>query len=105
MHPAKTTHGLFRKNKKEIAEKFYELVGKDYKHFIINFEKTRIVNSGGLSLITDVVVKVYEFSGSIAFVNMTSLIKQTFAIVGLTKYSKLYDTQEEAVAQLKNELK
>ena len=63
----------------------------------MNLEKTRIVNSIGISILIEVLEKVMDRKGALAFCNLTPTIDKTFRIMGLAQYAAIYATQEEAL--------
>lgn len=66
-------------------------------NFVINFEKSTVVNSIGISILIEVIEKLVEVGGKINFSNLTKTIAKTFNIMGLTQFSEIYDTENEAV--------
>ena len=70
------------------------------KHFALNLEKSRVVNSIGISILIEVIEKVKAREGKVAFCSVTATIAKTFRIMGLLKASTIHDTQEEALSAL-----
>lgn len=85
----------------KIANSCYELMGQGFKKFILNFEKSKIINSIGISILIEIIEKVIEIKGSLTFCNLTPTIAKTFKIMGLAQYSNIQSTEEEAIAHLK----
>ena len=83
-----------------IARECYKLMEEDYRHFVMDFEKSRVINSIGISILIEIIEKVLEIKGSLSFTGLTSTIAKTFKIMGLTEYAKVYDSEEEAVAAI-----
>jgi len=67
---------------------------------IINFEKSTVVNSIGISILIEVIEKLVDNGGQIAFSNLTKTIAKTFNIMVLTQFSEIFDTEADAVAAL-----
>lgn len=84
----------------EIARAAYQLIDEGYRKILLNLAGTKIVNSIGISILIEVIEKLLEVDGRLAFCRLTPTIAKTFHIMGLTQYSDLYDDEEEAVAQL-----
>ena len=84
----------------KVAEACDSLIAEDVKHFALNLEKSRIINSIGISILIEVIEKVRELEGRVAFCCVTKTIAKTFRIMGLLKAADLYDTEEEAVEAL-----
>ena len=86
------------------AEKVVEvcdgLIQDGVKVFVLNLEKSRIINSIGFSILIEVIEKVKELEGKVAFCCVTSTIAKTFRIMGLLKVAEIYETEGEAVEAL-----
>lgn len=80
----------------QIARECYKLMEEGYKHFILNFEKSKVINSIGISILIEIIEKVLEIQGSLSFTNLTSTISKTFKIMGLTQYAKVFGTVDDA---------
>ena len=58
---------------------------------------SRIINSIGVSYIIEILEKVLESEGKIAFCNCVPIIAKTFKIMGITQYASIYGTTDEAL--------
>jgi anti-anti-sigma factor len=72
------------------------LIERGYRKFIINFEKSPIINSMGLSILIGIIEKMLEISGVLAFTDLTPVNAETMEIMGLTQYAQVYPTEGEA---------
>jgi len=68
--------------------------------FLLNLAGTKVVNSIGVSLVIEVIEKLQEVDGRIGYYNLSPIIAKTFNIMGLTKYSTIFETEDEAVNNL-----
>ena len=68
--------------------------------FLINLEKTSVVNSIGVSILIEIIEKLQESDGKLAYCNLAPIVEKTFNIMGLTKYSTIYSTEEEGLSDL-----
>ena len=84
----------------KISDVCDEFIEKGVKHFALNLEKSRVINSIGISILIEVIEKVKAQEGKVAFSCVTPTIAKTFRIMGLLKASTIHDTQEEALAAL-----
>ena len=84
----------------KIAEECYKLLDKGVKRFILNLEKSPIVNSVGISVLIEIIERVREDGERIAFCNCTPVIAKTFRIMGLTQYAELYDNEQSAAQSI-----
>lgn len=84
----------------EIANRAYELMDADMKLLLLNLRETKIVNSIGISILIEIIEKMMEKGGQIAFCCLTPVIHKTFQIMGLANYAKIFDSEETAIAEL-----
>jgi len=69
------------------------------RKFLINLTGTKVVNSIGVSILIEVIEKLQEVEGKLGYYNMAPIVEKTFHIMGLSKYSSLYKTEESALAE------
>ena len=81
----------------EIARHAYAQLDAGARALILNLEKTRIVNSIGISILIEVLERVMDRKGVLAFSNLTPTIDKTFRIMGLAQYARIFPTEEEAL--------
>lgn len=81
----------------EIARQAYVQLDSGARALILNLEKTRIVNSIGISILIEVLERVMDRKGTLAFCSLTPTIDKTFRIMGLAQYAAIYSTLEEAL--------
>jgi len=81
----------------EIARQAYAQLESGARALVLNLEKTRIVNSIGISILIEVLEKVMDRKGQLAFCCLTPTIDKTFRIMGLAQYASIYPTEAEAV--------
>ena len=87
----------------ELSKRFNELLEEGYLNFIINMERTKVVNSVGISILIEMIEKLRERGGRLIFCNLSNVIDKTFRIMGLTQYAEVKGSEEEAVASLKEQ--
>jgi len=81
----------------EIAREAYSELDRGARALVMNLEKTRIVNSIGISILIEVLEKVMERKAILAFCGLTPTIDKTFRIMGLAQYAAIYSTEDEAL--------
>ena len=86
-----------REGGEEIERRVAELLDAGISRIVLNLEKTKIVNSIGISILIEVLEKMLERKGALAFCRLTPTIDKTFRIMGLAQYAAIYPTQEEAL--------
>tara|TARA_B100000315_G_C14000265_1_gene329835 strand:- start:31 stop:381 length:351 start_codon:yes stop_codon:yes gene_type:complete len=84
----------------KVAESCDELIQNGVRLFVLNLEKSRIINSIGISILIEVIEKVKELQGKVAFCCVTPTIAKTFQIMGLLKNSTVHDSQDEAITEV-----
>ena len=84
----------------EIANRAYELMNDGVRTLLLNLRETKIVNSIGISILIEIIEKMMEKGGSIAFCCLTPVIHKTFQIMGLANYAKIFENEETAREQL-----
>jgi anti-anti-sigma factor len=84
----------------EIAGAAHELIHGGYKVLLLNLEGTKIVNSIGISILIEIIEKMLEIDGRLAFCCLTPTIEKTFHIMGLAQYAGIYPDEAQAVADL-----
>lgn len=84
----------------EIARVAYELLDQGFKTLLLNLAGTKIVNSIGISILIEIIEKMIEIDGRLAFCRLTPTIEKTFHIMGLAQYSGIYPDESTALQHL-----
>jgi anti-anti-sigma factor len=84
----------------EIANRAYELMDDGVTTLLMNLRETKIVNSIGISILIEIIEKMMEKGGRIAFCCLTPVILKTFQIMGLAQFSTIYPDEETAKKEL-----
>ena len=67
------------------------------KLFLLDLENSKVVNSIGVSILIEIIEKLQEVDGKLGYYNLAPIVEKTFNIMGLTKYSSVYQTEGEAI--------
>ena len=86
----------------QIARAAYQLIDNGHKRLLLNLAGTKIVNSIGISILIEIIEKMLEIDGKLAFCNLTPTIEKTFNIMGLTQYADIHPDEETAVGRIAN---
>lgn len=86
----------------QIAKAAYELIDGDYRRILLNLVGTKIVNSIGISILIEIIEKMIEIDGRLAFCCLTPTIEKTFHIMGLAQYAGIHPDEDAAVAALRS---
>ena len=84
----------------KVAQACDLLIKDGIRRFVLNLEKSRIINSIGISILIEVIEKVRELDGKVAFCCVTPTISKTFRIMGLMKASTVHGTESEALVEV-----
>jgi anti-anti-sigma factor len=83
-----------------IADAASDLIGHGCGTLLIDLEGTRIINSIGVSILLEIMERLLEAKGRLAFCNLTPTISKTFEIMGLVQYATVYRDRQTATAEL-----
>jgi anti-anti-sigma factor len=83
-----------------IAEGARRLIDEGHRVLLLDLQSTRIINSIGISLLLEVLERVMEVEGTLAFCSLSPSIAKTFQIMGLAQYTKLFPDRPTAIAAL-----
>lgn len=83
-----------------IGETARGLLAEGLGRLVINLDRSTVINSVGISILIEVMEKVQDHQGALAFCCLTKTIAKTFTIMGLTHYASIHDTEAAALAWL-----
>ncbi len=83
-----------------IANAAHDLIDRGCATLLIDLDGTRIINSIGVSILLEIMEKLLDDKGRLAFCNLTPTISKTFEIMGLVQYATIYADRESAHAAL-----
>lgn len=84
----------------EIARAANKLVDSGTRVLLLNLAGTKIVNSIGISILIEIIERMMEIEGRLAFCNLTPTIEKTFQIMGLAQYAGIFPDEPSAVSSL-----
>lgn len=84
----------------EIARVAYLLIDEGFKILLLDLAGTKIVNSIGISILIEIIEKMIEIDGKLAFCCLTPTIEKTFHIMGLAQYAGIYADEAAATHAL-----
>jgi anti-anti-sigma factor len=68
------------------------------RRLLLNFERTKMMNSVGISSITAMVEKVAGCEGRAAFCSLAGMSAEIFVTMGATRGVRLFESESEALA-------
>jgi len=86
-----------------IADAATELMEQGSQTLLIDLDGTRIINSIGVSILLEILEKLMDEKGHLAFCNLTPTIAKTFEIMGLVQYASVYPDREAAVTAIEGD--
>ncbi len=84
----------------EIAKVAYELIEEGYGSLLLNLEKTKLVTSVGISILFEIIARLSEIEGNLAFCNLTPTIDKTFHIMDVSQLSSIYPDEASALDRI-----
>ena len=72
-------------------------ISEGKRKLLINLENTKMVNSIGVSILIEIIEDLQGVNGKIAYYNVAPIVEKTFNIMGITNYSKIYTSEEDAI--------
>ena len=72
-------------------------IKKGVVKIILNLSGTEFINSIGISLLLNIMEDLQDCGGMLCFTNMSSIHKDTFEMLGLTKFISVFQGEEDAL--------
>ena len=82
----------------EFEEKCEELIKNGAMHIVVDLSGLEYISSAGLRSILAVGKKLKSDGGSVAFCNLTGMVKEVFDISGFGSHFAVHETLESALA-------
>ena len=93
----KTSGYLNNVGGEKISEACYAEIDKGKKYFLLDLENSKVVNSIGVSILIEIIEKLQEIDGKLGYFNLAPIVAKTFKIMGISSYSEVYESKEEAL--------
>lgn len=84
----------------EVERVVLESLDAGGRKFLLNFEGTRLINSIGISIIIDIVEKIMERDGMLAFCALSRINRELFQMTGVARCVHVFDREEEALGHV-----
>jgi anti-anti-sigma factor len=82
----------------EVERVVQEALDAGGNKLLLNFGGTRLINSIGISIIIDIVEKIMERNGMLAFCALSRINRELFQMTGVARYVQAFELEEEALA-------
>ena len=93
----KTSGYLNNVGGEKISEACYAEIDKGKKYFLLDLENSKVVNSIGVSILIEIIEKLQEIDGRLGYYNLAPIVSKTFKIMGISSYSEIYESKDEAL--------
>lgn len=67
---------------------------------LLKFEKDAYINSGGIAVLIQILAETNRKQQDTGIIGLSDHFKKIFSMVGITKFAKIYNSVEEALAQM-----
>ena len=81
----------------KISEEFSKNFSRGVNKVIIDMEKSKVINSIGISYLLEVIEKLNESNGKLIFINLDPTIDKTLNIMGLFQFAEKADSIDSAL--------
>jgi anti-anti-sigma factor len=81
----------------KIAAEFSNHLSNGINKVIIDMQKSKVINSIGISYLLEVIEKLNDNNGKLIFTNLDPTIEKTFNIMGLFQFAEKSDSLESAL--------
>ena len=81
----------------KVASICKQSISEGKRKLLINLENTKMVNSIGVSILIEIIEDLQGVNGKIGYYNVAPIVEKTFNIMGITNYSKIYTSEEDAI--------
>lgn len=81
----------------EVERVVREALDAGDRKILLNFEGTRLINSIGISIVIDIVEKIMDRNGMLAFCCLRRINRELFQMTGVARYVQAFEREEEAL--------
>ena len=81
----------------KILDEFSKGFTGDMKMVVMDLEKSKVVNSIGISYLIDIIEKLNERNGKLVFTNLDPTIEKTFNIMGIFQFAQKAESVDAAL--------
>lgn len=72
----------------------------DIRKVVLNFSETDFINSIGISMLLGIMEKLKDAGGTLCFTNLSKAYNDTFEMLGLDRYIRIFPDENSAVKYL-----
>ena len=82
----------------KISEEFSKHFSNGTKKVVLNLEKSKVVNSIGISFLIEIIEKLNESDGKLVFTNLDPAVEKTLTIMGLFNFAGKEKSVDDAIS-------
>ncbi len=97
LYPLNYINGIEGEKLEEVCDTF---LARGIKKVVIDFSKTDIINSIGVSILIGIIEKIKASNGVVLFSGLSKVNVEVFRIVGLTKLIPAFTTDADALEEM-----
>jgi len=83
-----------------IAAEFGKHHAQGITKVVVNLERSKVVNSIGMSFLIEIIEQLQESDGKLVFTNLDPAVEKMLSIMGLFKFAGKENTVDDAVRSL-----
>jgi anti-anti-sigma factor len=84
----------------KLEKECIKCMDKGISAIVLDFDKVEFINSIGVSIVLSIIERLRESGGKLLFSSLRSVHKETFDMLGLTKYARAFGSEGEALKSL-----
>ena len=83
-----------------LNEAYENVNNQDTSKILLEFERSAYINSGGISILIQLLSKTKKNNQEIGITGLSDHFKKIFNMVGITKFAHIYETKEDAIERM-----
>lgn len=80
-----------------LNDAYADLNNRGAGKILLKFEKTAYINSGGISVLIQLLAKTEQNNQKIGIIGLSDHFTKIFNMVGITKFAQIYSSREDAL--------
>ncbi len=81
-----------------LQEAYNRIIGMELHNVVLRFDENATINGAGIALLTQLLLEGAKKGQKVAITGVSDNFQKVFDIVGITRFAKLYDSTENAMA-------
>jgi anti-anti-sigma factor len=82
------------------SEAYQKANEQDTSKILLKFYESAYINSGGIAVLIQLLAETKRNNQQISIIGLSGHFQKIFNMVGITKFAKIYNTMEEAIADI-----